>query len=124
MAGVADGETLAEKDMAQVGAAAGAGDLGAHAVGVGLPLDRPGDFLVEAWPAAARIELGRRTVKGGAAAFAYIGSLFMEIMIFSGKWPLGSFLDDHPFFLGRQFLFWHLILVPGRAGAKRGQGNK
>ena len=78
MAGVLPGEPLAEKDMAEVRVAGGAGDLGALPVRVLGALHGAGHLVVEARPAAMRIELVLRTVEGRLAAAADVGPRAFE----------------------------------------------
>src|SRR4051812_6342400 len=69
VAGVLRGHVLATEDVAQVGVAAGAADLGAeHAVGAVVDLlDGARDGIVERGPAAVGVELGGAVEELGAA---------------------------------------------------------
>ena len=86
------------KDMAEVGAAVGAGDLGAgHAEAA---VDVLGDQVfivrrVKARPAAARVELCFRAEEGGAAAAAAVGAILVAIPILASKGALGALFAGH-----------------------------
>ena len=88
MARVLGGERLALEDMPQVAAAGRADDLCAPAVCVLAAGDRPGDLVIEARPAAARVELVIRAVQGRVAAAAVVGPFFIMALIF-----IASFLS-------------------------------
>ena len=51
------GETLTLEDVAEVGAAGGADDLGAHTVGVTVAFHSAGDLIIEARPATVGMKL-------------------------------------------------------------------
>lgn len=98
MAGVGWGEALAEEDVAEVGAAGGAFDLGAGAVGVGKVAHGAVNFLIEAGPAAAGVELGGGEIKRGAAAAAEVGALLEKVVVLPAEGALGPLVDDDALF--------------------------
>lgn len=98
------GETLPCKYMSQMTAAAGADDLRATPVGIGLPLDRTGNLIVEARPSTARIKLVIGTVEWLSALPAAIGPRLLVVVIGSRKGCFGSLFEDDSFLFGCQRL--------------------
>ena len=94
------GKAFTREDMPQMRPAAGAGDLGAAAVGVGRAAYRTCDLVVEGGPAAPRIELVLRTVERRAALAAAVEAALAVLVVFSREGSLGSLVDDDPAFVG------------------------
>ena len=101
MPGVFGGEAFVEEYVTQVGAAIGADDFRAHAVGIGNTFYRAFDLVVEAGPAAMGTEFIFRAIQGGVAAFAGVSSFFFIIQPFTGIGPFSAFMQDHLCFFGR-----------------------
>ncbi len=92
--------------MAEVAAAVRALDLGAHAVGIGQPVHRARDLLVERGPAAVRVKLVVGAIERGVAAPADVGAGRVEVVVLAGEGPLGALpLDDIAFFFGQFVVF-------------------
>lgn len=100
MARILVGKAFTREDMPQMRPAAGAGDLGAAAVGVGRAAYRTCDLVVEGGPAAPRIELVLRTVERRAALAAAVEAALAVLVVFSREGSLGSLVDDDPAFVG------------------------
>lgn len=94
MAGVLGGKMFSFKNVTQMRPAGGAEDLRASAVGIGLPPYRARHGVVEARPAAPRIEFVLGMVQRRAAASAEIGTGFRQVPVRSGKRRLGAFGDN------------------------------
>ena len=100
MARVELGVAFAFEDMSQVPAAGRAGDLGPPPVRVAGADHRPGDLLVEAGPATARVEFGCGGVKRRSTLPAEICAFRKSIFIFPGERHLGALMEDHALFFG------------------------
>lgn len=114
-------EALVQEDVAQVGAAAGAGDLRTHAVGIGGAAHGPGDLVVEARPAASRVELVGRAVERRAALAADVGARLAVVVELSGEGGFGSLLFDDPFLFGCQRFHGLCVQWGSRATAEERQ---
>src|SRR5262245_20833691 len=95
-------QPLPFKDMTEMRAAMRALDFNSHAIRIGQALDRAGDFVVERWPAAMRIEFVARAVQWRVATLADVGSSFLEVFILSTKGHLGPFFENHALLLRGQ----------------------
>ena len=74
------------------------------ASGVGLPPNRAGDLVVEARPAAVRLELRGRLVQFGVALPAGIDTFFEVVVEFAGEGTLRSLAEDDAGLFRRQFV--------------------
>jgi hypothetical protein len=70
MSRVLVGHPLADKDVAEVGAAFSTGDLRPAAVGISLTMYGAWALVVERGPSAARVEFVGRSIEKGAALSA------------------------------------------------------
>ena len=86
---------LAVKYMAEVTAAILADDFRAAAIGVGVAGDGVGQFVVEARPAAAAVELVLRPIERSVATTTDIGALGCPVVVLAGEGAFGPFVDDH-----------------------------
>ena len=101
VAGIFCRKTLAFKHVTEVAAAVGAHDFYPfHAERiVHVPDDGAGNFVVKRRPAAAAVELVRRTVKWRVAAPANESPGGFMVPIFAGEGAFGAFLGDDVLFL-------------------------
>ena len=97
MAGIARGELLPLKDVAEVAPAVGALDLHPLPVRVGEAANRPGDLPVEGWPATMRIEFVVRAVERCTTPLALVRSGGEESVVLARERRLGPLVDDDPF---------------------------
>lgn len=95
MACVFGSKAFAFKNVPQVGAARGTGDLRAPAIRIQAALNRAGYFVVEAGPAAAGVKFIFRPIKRSVAAPADIGSGFEKIIKFTAEGRLGALAFDY-----------------------------
>src|SRR3990170_5685264 len=79
-------------------------NLGPMPIGIGQSSHRAGNLLVEAGPAAARMELGVRNVKRGSTPPADVRAFIKEVVVLAGVGRFGAFVNDHPLFLRCQFV--------------------
>lgn len=101
------GGTVSEY-MAQVSIAAGAEHLySSHTVAIVALSGHVAqvDGSVKAGPARARLEFGRRAVKGQIAAYAVVGACFFVVPILSGEGSLGACLARYAVLLLRELRF-------------------
>lgn len=96
--------------MSKVGAAVDTLNLRPRPMRVRQPLYRAGDFIVETWPAAVSFKLVLGTVQFGAAAFADVGTLLPERIVFARKRHLGALVNYYLFFFRRELLKVGLLL--------------
>ena len=108
---------LACKNMPQMAAAPGAGNLRPPSVGIHAPLHGPGNFVVETRPAASRVELVRRTVQRRAALPAEIGSGLVVLVITSREGGFGPLVHDHMLLFRCQRFHVLSIYGPARSEA-------
>ena len=103
-------EAFALKNVTQVCAASGALYLGSDSISVGETFHCTWDFFVEAWPAAVGFEFVFGAVEFGAAAFAYVCSVFPEGVVFACEGGFGAFFEDDVFFFfGELFGFGFFV---------------
>lgn len=108
MAGVLRGKALTREHVPQMPAAAGAGDFGAQAIGIGCAPDRAGEAFVEAGPAATGIELAGGMIQGRAALPAGIHPLAGVVQQRTGKGRLRALVqNDTSFFVCEGGGVWH-----------------
>src|SRR5262245_9398208 len=98
VAGVLRGVALAVEAVPEVRGAAGAADLDPdHAVRAVLDVsDRARDGLVEARPAAVRVELGVAVEQGRPAGPAVVRAPGLGVHVLAGERGLGARLAQHP----------------------------
>ena len=101
MTGIFCGETFTGKHMAQVATTVRAHDLGAASVSVWNVFHGAGNFVIETWPSAMRIEFVFRVVKRCITLAAHIGTTGFIVGIFTGKRAFRAFVQDHPGFFVR-----------------------
>jgi hypothetical protein len=92
-------EALALKNVAEMAAAVIANDLYPVTVGIANLLDGAGDFVVEAWPAAAGAELILAIVKGRITTATDEYAVYLEVIILVGEGHLGTLVNDDVFLL-------------------------
>ncbi len=97
--GVPGGEPLPEEDVAEMGPAGRAFDLGALPIWIREAPNRPRDLEIEARPAAAGIELVLRPVERSLAALADVRSLAGIVLVLARERSLRPSMDDDPLFL-------------------------
>ena len=112
---------FAGEDVSEVGAATGAGDLGAvHAEGVVVcEFDFVAGFGgVEGGPAAACVELGFGGEEFLSAGGAGVGSAFVEVVVFSGRRARSGafFAEDGVLFGGEDFFPFFVGVGDGHGG--------
>jgi len=95
-------EALAFKDVSEMGAACGAGDLCPHAVRIRGALHRSRDFRVEAWPSALGVELVIGTIQRGFAAPADVDAFLPVGLILAREGPLGALMNNDARLFRRQ----------------------
>ncbi len=100
MARVFGRKTFAGKDVSEVAAAVGADDLGALPVRVGDTPYRPWDLVVEAGPAAERMEFVRRAIQRRIASFAGVAAGGVMQVVRPGEGPFRALVYDDAFFFG------------------------
>src|SRR5579859_4051360 len=90
------------KDMAQMAAAPGAMEFGAHhaVAAVGAGLHRPRLGIPETGPAGAAVEFRRGVEQFGAAAGAFEFAMALFMVQRTGTRPLGAVLDQHAMLFG------------------------
>src|SRR5437773_1246873 len=91
----------------------GADYFNAFTVGIGHTLYCPLYFIVEARPAAMRVELIIRTIKRCVATTADIDTVVMIFIIFSCVSSVSSLVENDPFFLRCQLV---IALCAGSGG--------
>jgi len=110
VAGVFVCKSFAGEDVAEMAAAAGADDLHPLAIRIGDALDRAGNLVIKARPAAAGMEFILRAVERGVAALAEIGAFRLVVGVLPGEGPLRPLVQDHPFLVRSQFVIFHLVI--------------
>lgn len=98
---------FADKNVAQVSTTLLAGNLGSAAVGIGCLHNSAWDFLIKAWPTAARVKFAVRSIERGVTPTALVGALNEKILIFASKRGFGAFVNDNSLFLGGKFIHVH-----------------
>lgn len=93
---------FSEKHMTEVRAASDARDLRTGAVRVHRAPDGAGNLVIEAWPAAVRVEFVLRIVQRRFAAPADVGPLTLEGDVLPAVGHFGAFMDDNPLLFGSQ----------------------
>lgn len=102
------GESLAFENVTKVPVTVFAKDFSSPAVSIGVVSDSALDFVVEAWPAAARMELSRRLIKCCVATAANVSPCLIVVVEFARAGALRSLvLDDVGFLVGKLIEFWH-----------------
>lgn len=107
MAGVLGGEVLTGEDVAEVGRAGIANDLGTLTVGIGDATNSSRDFGVEAWPAATGVKLVLGFIEGCVAPSADIGAIGEVVIVLARKWRLCPLVHDYPLLFGSKFVVVH-----------------
>ena len=90
--------------MPQVAVTIVTDNLDAVAVWILMAINRSGDLIVETGPATVAFELVSGLVKRSVAAAAEIGSLVLQVSVFTAKGRFGPFLLDDMLLLGCQFI--------------------
>ena len=96
--------------MAKVGFTVATDDFNSPAVSIGHSLYSTLNMVVKRWPAATRFEFCMRWKERVRASLANISSFFIEIIVLTAKWRLGTFLDNNPLFFGGEFAVLHFML--------------
>lgn len=96
------------KDMAQMSAALSADDFCTPAIRIGDMLDSPGNFIVEAGPAAARLEFVFAAVELRIALPTDIGADRFVVLVFAGAWVLSAFVNNDALLFDGQGIELHI----------------
>lgn len=107
MAGILGGEVLTGEDVAEVGRAGVANDLGTLTVGIGNAMDGTGDFGIEAWPAATGVELILGFIEGRVATTADVRTIREVVIVLAREWRLCTFFHDNALLFGSEFVVVH-----------------
>ncbi len=108
MPGVFRRELFPMEYVTEMPAAMVAENLHPASVRIRFPPHGPREFVVEAGPPAAGMELVLRTVKRRVAVPADIGTSRFVIAVFPGKGHLGSLVQDDPRFFGTERPEFHI----------------
>lgn len=98
--------------MSQVPPAILAGNFCPHAIWVGGTLYGTFNFLIKTRPAASRLKLVGRFIKGSIASAAHIGTFFIKIIVLAAKGGLCAFVQNNiSFFWGEGIVLCHNIFM-------------
>lgn len=80
------------------------GNFCSHAICVHSALHCTWNFLIKAWPAAAGVKFGIRSVQWRIAPSTHVGSLEKKIIILPCAGRFRTFMDDYIFFRRGKFV--------------------
>jgi hypothetical protein len=92
MSGVFFGDALSFEDVPQVAITSTAENLNSIAIGIDLPSNRAGYFIIKGRPAAVGLKFVLRTIQGLITLATNVNARFKMIVIFTGKGPFRTFL--------------------------------
>ena len=107
MAGILGGEVLAGEDVAEMGIAGIADNLGTLAVSIWDAANSPGDFGVETWPATTGVELVLGFIEGRVATTADVRTVCEVAIILARERRLCPLVHDYPLLFGSKFVVVH-----------------
>ena len=100
MAGVLLCKAFVFEDVAQVAAAVGANYLRATPVRIPMALHTPWVFIIEARPAATRLEFSLRRIERVVAASTNKSAGRKQCLVLAAERPFRSLVDDDSLFVG------------------------
>lgn len=103
------GEAFAGKDMPEMTSAVAADDLCPSTISIGMLRYCTGDFIIKAGPSAAGSKFVFGFIEWLITLPAYIGTGKFIVVVFSGKRPFGSFVEDDVFFFFSERVVGHGI---------------
>ena len=97
-------EMLSREDMPKMGTTISALDFRPHTIGIWEVFYSSGDFVVKAWPSAARLKFALGTVKFRSTALTHISALIPERIVFACERHLSAFMHNNLLLFGSQLL--------------------
>lgn len=105
------GQMFALKHMTQMAVAVCAGNFGAGPIGIRCALHSTRNFLIKTWPAAAGMEFSIRGIQCGITAPTNICTLFIKVIVLTGKRTLRSFMDNDCLLFGSEIVMGHRFSI-------------
>ncbi len=103
-------EHLTREDMPEMSAAVCTDDFGPDTVRIRDPFHGAGNLIIKTRPSAIGFKLVLGSVKRSIASLAGLYAFLFGIDILAGERHFCTFVQDHAFLFGRQFIVGHLFL--------------
>lgn len=109
MASIIFCKALSLENMTKVSPAISASYFCSLAIFIRLSYDGPLNFLIKAWPTAARVKFAVGVIKFGVTSTTVVCTLLKVLVVFICERWFCSFANNYFFFLGCKLAIWCFI---------------